>query len=156
MLVGTKLDLVEKAIQKREVSYQEAVAFAQKYSLAGVIETSAKSDVGAEAETQLNLQDSGDIKSDRGSSDPESNEKGFRSIDDCFFVCTCKCVDQARIELMELENIKHMRQNKNNLMSFLNGLKSSDESMMSAMQMISPIESVPEYSSMEQDKELQF
>lgn len=71
VLVGTKLDLVSKS--KREVTFKEAVDFANRLGLAGAVETSAK-----------------------GENDQEYYQK---DIDDCFFMCACSCIDKTRREL---------------------------------------------------------
>ena len=72
---------------RREVSFQEAVDFANKFGLAGVIETSSKRDMEGHEEP--------DIRSDRDFSDPD-DENDFCAINDCFSICACKCVDETR------------------------------------------------------------
>ena len=42
VLVGTKVDLVQRNPERRQVSFHQAVEFAYKYRLAGVVETSSK------------------------------------------------------------------------------------------------------------------
>lgn len=87
--------------EKREVSFQEAVDFANKFGLAGVIETSSKQDMEGAA---ANGQDH-DAQSGQGHSD--ELESDFNSINDVFSICACKCVDETRRKYMELINARN-------------------------------------------------
>ena len=64
VLVGTKADLLSE--QPRQVSFKEAVEFANKMGLAGVLETSSKT------------------------------EEELPNIEDSFYICACNCVNKAQ------------------------------------------------------------
>lgn len=62
--MGTKLDIVNQKDYKRQVTSDEAIAFARKLSLSGFIETSAK----------------------------DSKTLGMaEDVDDCFLLCAYNC-----------------------------------------------------------------
>ena len=76
VLIGTKLDLVQECQATREVKFEEAVEFAHKLGLAGVIETSSKCD------------------------------EQSQTIDDLFFMTACLCQDhKSRNELARNWNV---------------------------------------------------
>jgi len=67
--VGSKLDLVNSNKKKREVPFEEAVEFAKKLNLAGVLETSAK--------------------------DAEPAGVNANAIQDCFLMAAVTCFDHS-------------------------------------------------------------
>lgn len=115
VLVGTKLDLVEDHPEKREVSLQDAVDFANKFGLAGVVETSSKRDVEGKNGNQ------------NENSDP-NGENEFCAVNDCFSMCACNCVDEARRQLMDAVNARNAKIKQNTIKNFLHGSKASGQS----------------------------
>lgn len=88
--------MVEDKPERREVCLQDAINFANKFGLAGVVETSSKRDI------------EGEMEFSNENSNP-NGDKDFQAINDCFSICACKCVDESRRQIMDAVNARNAK-----------------------------------------------
>ena len=72
------------------MTYEEAVKFAHRFGLAGIIEVSSKKDL--------------ELK------EPNCNREEFQSINDCFYISAVNCIDRQEI----FEKLKEKNNSKGN------------------------------------------